>query len=351
MKTNKNKFTAILIVTLTNLLLCSSIFAQSPSKMSYQAVIRNNSNVLVTNTQVGVKIQIWDETNDLPIYTETQTPTSNDNGLISIEIGGEIGFDTISWMYGDYFIQTDIDPDPAGGLTDYSITGISQLLSVPYALHSRTAESLTSTIPETDPIFTGSQAANITSDDITNLANLSGENTGDQDGSETIITAGTNLSVTGTGTSVDPYQINSTGGALAFAQFYAIMPWDNIATVAVGAAVDFPQDGPSSGTIVRLNASQFMLSDIGTYSVSWQVSVDEPGQLVLVLNGIQIPYTVVGRATGTTQITGNCLITTTTPNSILSLRNPVGNSTALTITPIAGGTNSVSATLVIMRIQ
>lgn len=171
------------------------------------------------------------------------------------------------------------------------------------------------------------------------------------DGSETKVTAGTNISITGTGTTGDPYVINSTGGILAFAEFYALMPSDNPATVAPGTAVEFPQNGPLSGTITRISSTQFQLADIGIYMVSWQVSINEPGQLVLELNDVQIPYTVVGRATGTTQISGNSLITTTTTNSILSVINPVGNSTALTITPIAGGANPVSASLVIMRIQ
>jgi len=112
---------------------------------------------------------------------------------------------------------------------------------VPYALHSKTAETVTGGITETDPvftawdkstgisitesqisdlgtyietetdpIFTGSQAANITASDITNLGNLSGTNTGDQDGSETKVTAGTNVTVTGSGTTVSPYVISTT---------------------------------------------------------------------------------------------------------------------------------------------
>jgi hypothetical protein len=63
------------------------------------------------------------------------------------------------------------------------------------------------------------------------------------------------------------------------------------------------------------------------------------------------PYTVVGRATGTSQIAGMSLVTTTVINSQLTVRNPAQNSTALTITPIAGGTRPVSAHLVIMQIQ
>ena len=131
------------------------------------------------------------------------------------------------------------------------------------------------------------------------------------------------------------------------------MPPDNAATVAVGGDVDFPQDGPNSGTgIVRATADSFTLSAIGTYQVLFQVSVSEAGQLILTfLNGADLAYTVVGRATGTSQIVGMALVQTSVVNSILTVRNPAGNSTALTITPLAGGTRPVSAHLVITRLQ
>ena len=174
-----NHFISKSIIALTYLLISTSIFAQSPEKMSYQAVIRNSSDTLVTNTQIGMEINIrqGSQTGTI-VYTETQTPTTNANGLVSIEIGGGAGFNTIDWTAGPYFIET--KTDPTGGTT-YTITGTSQLLSVPYALHAKTAESISGGITETDPIFTGSQAANITATDITNLSNLSGTNTGDQD--------------------------------------------------------------------------------------------------------------------------------------------------------------------------
>jgi hypothetical protein len=145
----------------------------------------------------------------------------------------------------------------------------------------------------------------------------------------------------------------STGGVLDFADFYALMPPDNAATVAVGADVSFPEDGPASGSglITRLSASSINLSAIGTYQVLFQVSVNEAGQLILTLNGADLSYTVVGRATGTSQIVGMALVQTTIVNSLLTVRNPAGNSTALTITPLAGGTRPVSAQLVITRIQ
>ncbi len=91
-------------------------------------------------------------------------------------------------------------------------------------------------------------------------------------------------------------------------------------------------------------------ASIGTYQVFFEVPVTEKGQLVLTLNGFELPTTVVGRDTGTTEIVGQSLVTTTSVNSILAVRNPTGESTALTITPLAGGTHPVSATLEIQQL-
>ena len=189
-----------------------SLQAQSPEKMSYQAVIRDGSDNLITSSNVGMRIQILQGGEfGAAVYVETHTPATNANGLVSIEIGsGTVingDFTTIDWSNGPYYIKNEIDP--TGG-TSYTITGTSQLMSVPYALHAKTAESVTGTITETDPVYSGSHAANITSTDITNLGNLSGVNTGDQDGSETIVSAGANISVTGSGTTANPYVVNAT---------------------------------------------------------------------------------------------------------------------------------------------
>ena len=149
-----------------------------------------------------------------------------------------------------------------------------------------------------------------------------------------------------------PDRPDEAGGVLNFADFYALMPPDNDATVAPGTDVDFPQDGPNSGSgIARTGADSFNLAEIGTYQVLFQVGVSEAGQLELTLNGAPLAYTVVGRATGTSQIIGLSILATTTINSILTVRNPADNLTALTITPLAGSTQPVSAHLVITQIQ
>ena len=226
----------IINTILVVIMLTASAFAQLPNKMTYQAVVRDASSTPVVTTQVGIEINIYQTTaSGTLVYTETQTPTTNVNGLLSLEIGGQTGFDLIDWSNGPYFIETNID---LSGGTNYTITGVSQLLTVPYALHSKTAETITGGISETDPAFTSSQAYNITSTDIMNLSNLSNINTGDQDlsayatqtaledtasairadfpsgsqadGSETKITAGTNVTVTGIGTTAEPYVVNAS---------------------------------------------------------------------------------------------------------------------------------------------
>ena len=128
----------LLIITLAHLLISSSIFAQAPQKMSYQAVIRNTSGALVTSTSVGMKISILQGTATGNVaYSETQIASTNANGLVSLEIGaGTVvsgTFAGINWSTGPYFIKT--ETDPLGG-TNYSITGTNELMSVPYALFS-----------------------------------------------------------------------------------------------------------------------------------------------------------------------------------------------------------------------
>jgi len=136
------------------------------------------------------------------------------------------------------------------------------------------------------------------------------------------------------------------------ADFYALMPNDNTATIAPGSNIEFPNDGPNVGsTISRTGPSTFNLTNIGMYLIQFQVSIAEAGQLCIKLNSIEQQNSVVGRATGTSQIVGINLITTASANSILSISNPIAEPTALTLTPLAGGSNPVSAHLVILQIM
>lgn len=139
MKTLQNK----LIFFLFSLFFFLNTHAQVPQKMSYQAVVRNSSNVLITSAPVGIRISILSGSASGPsIYTETQNVITNANGLVSLEIGtGTVvsgSFSLIVWNSGLFFIKTEIDP--TGG-TSYTINGTTQLLSVPFAFYAEKAKT------------------------------------------------------------------------------------------------------------------------------------------------------------------------------------------------------------------
>src|ERR1043166_3881171 len=141
MKNNTPKFVAIAFLLLS----FSFTFAQSPHKMSYQAVVRDASFKLVVSKPISMKVSILQgSATGTVVYAETQTPTTNANGLATVEIGGGTivsgNINTINWASGPYFIKT--ETDPAGG-TSYSISNTSQLMSVPFALYAENSGSST----------------------------------------------------------------------------------------------------------------------------------------------------------------------------------------------------------------
>ena len=136
-KGTKNRFMAALIATVISI----SVMAQAPQKMSFQSIIRNSSGALVINQPVGLRISVLQgSATGVAVYSETQTDSTNANGLVSLQIGGGKvvtgSFTAINWATGTYFIKTDIDP--TGG-NNYTVSGTSQLLSVAYALYAQNA--------------------------------------------------------------------------------------------------------------------------------------------------------------------------------------------------------------------
>jgi hypothetical protein len=223
-----------LVMFCLGLLLTTSTIAQAPEKISYQAVIRNGSNILVSSTTVGMQVSILQGSISGPaVYVETQMPISNANGLVSIEIGnGTIvsgDFTTLDWSNGPYFIKT--ETDPSGG-TNYTIVGTSQLLSVPYALHAKSAESITGTITESDPIFGASVASGITGADTAFWNNKQDQ-----------LIAGNNISITGN--TISAAGVGSTN------EFY--LGQDTLGGIVFYIYLD--QNGFQRGLIVNKNES------------------------------------------------------------------------------------------------
>lgn len=140
------------------------------------------------------------------------------------------------------------------------------------------------------------------------------------------------------------------GGVLSYADFYALMPTDNGTPISAGEDVAFPRNGVIANTnIGRINDSTFLLSAVGTYLVMWNATVTEAGQLVLTANDAELAYTVVGTDEAGGELAGFTVLNVAAPTT-LTVRNPVGNTTDVTLTPNAGGTLPVSAHFTIVQL-
>ncbi len=123
---------------LTVLVLANIAFAQAPQKMNFQALVRNSSNELVANQNITIQVSVMDAQNTA-VYSENQNVTTNANGVATMIIGEGTptkgSFAEIDWSAGTYFLQTTVDF--GDGTT--TVSGISPLLSVPYALYAEKA--------------------------------------------------------------------------------------------------------------------------------------------------------------------------------------------------------------------
>jgi len=120
--------------------------AQLPEKMSYQAVVRNSAGQLLVNQNISIKASILKGSDTgISVYAERLSTTTNANGLANLEIGsGTVlsgTFAGINWSTGNYYLKTETDPN---GGTNYTISGASQLLSVPYAMYAKLSGSVSS---------------------------------------------------------------------------------------------------------------------------------------------------------------------------------------------------------------
>lgn len=161
------------ILLLLLILFVQICFAQSPQSFKYQAVVRDAAGGLAVNKIISVKSSILlGSPTGSSVYTETQTLSTNDFGVVSLNIGaGTVisgTFSAISWGAGTYFVKTELDIN--GGST-YVFMGTSQMLSVPYALY---AEKTGSSISDFDTSPTNEiQTLSVTG----NSLSISGANT------------------------------------------------------------------------------------------------------------------------------------------------------------------------------
>lgn len=138
------------------------------------------------------------------------------------------------------------------------------------------------------------------------------------------------------------------GGISEYASFYALAPNDNPTAIAQNTAVAFPNTAASTTGITRLTNSTFNLTDTGTYLIMFKVNTNTAGQLGIAVNGAVQPSATFGNAADDGIIEGKTIITTTAANTVLSIVNPI--TTAVTVTPSAGGTEATVSDLTIIKL-
>jgi opacity protein-like surface antigen len=119
--------------------------AQAPQAIPYQAAARNAQGQVLANQNIRVRFTLTDSiAGGVVLYTETHQTTTNALGLFNLNFGtGTIvsgSFTTFDWSKNNKFFKVELDTSATGN--SYVDLGTQQLLSVPYALHSKTAESL-----------------------------------------------------------------------------------------------------------------------------------------------------------------------------------------------------------------
>ncbi|MFW5793477.1 MAG: DUF1566 domain-containing protein [Bacteroidota bacterium] len=146
-----------LLLFISIVLFSIQIFAQAPSGISYQAVIRDADAELLVNSEVSIRVAvIFGSEDGTTVFEDDFVANTNQNGLVSFIIE-EASLSEIDWRNGPYYFKLEVDPE---GGTDYSVASVDKIFTVPYAFHSNTAGYAYQAL-EFDPVFTNHLAYNI----------------------------------------------------------------------------------------------------------------------------------------------------------------------------------------------
>ena len=324
---------------LLTLLTTATLWAQAPQRMSYQSVIRDGSNVLVAATAVGIKISVLrGNASGTAVYVETHRKTTNANGLLSLEIGEGTAllgtFAGIDWANGPYVIKS--ETDPTGG-TNYSIPGVTPLNSVPYALFSANGTpGPQGPIGLTGPTgATGPAGANGTNG-IDGVAGSQGPigltGPAGAAGIGGVTTAGTNITVSGSGTVASPYVVSANipvaaAGTLTGSSLNATVTGSSL--TSVGTLANLTVTNPIVGSVTGSSTST-----TGNAATATKLAASKN------INGVAFDGSVditVTAAAGT--LTGATLNSTVTGSSLTS----VGRLVSLDVNGAATNTTAFNA--------
>ena len=320
-------FSLLLLLTIT------AAWAQVPQRMSYQSVIRDGSNVVVAATAVGIKISVLRGTaTGSAVYVETHRKTTNANGLLSLEIGEGTAllgtFAGIDWANGPYVIKS--ETDPTGG-TNYSIPGVTPLNSVPYALFSANGTpgpqgergATGATGPAGPTGATGPAGANGTNgiNGVDGAAGIGG-----------VTTAGTNITLSGSGTVASPYVVSANIPAAAA----GTLTGSSLNATVTGSSLT------SVGTLTNLTVTNPIVGSVTGSSTSTTGNAATATKLAASknINGVAFDGNAditVTAAAGT--LTGATLNSTVTGSSLTS----VGSLVSLEVNGAATNTSAFNA--------
>jgi hypothetical protein len=243
--------------------------AQAPQALNYQGVARDGSGFPLASTLLGMRLSVHDGSpSGTIVYQETQAPTTNSFGLYNVAIGNGTPVTGtlagVDWSSGSKYLQVEIDP--AGG-TAYVSAGISQLLSVPYAIYANTANTANSatTAGSVTGGITGSGTVN-TVPKFTAAAVL---------GNSNIFDNGANVGVnTITPTTMSRLNVSGVGVSGALPYYQAGIVADGSATSASASGVFGSSGwrgvfGYNSGTATGVEAiGTYGLCEGGSYTAS-----------------------------------------------------------------------------------
>ena len=255
------KITSLILITL----FLMNVKAQSHAKFSYQAVIRDANEALISNQNLGIQISVLQgSVSGTAVYTESHTSATNINGLVSLEIGTGVvvlgNFSNIDWANGPYFIKT--ETDLTGGI-NYTITGVSEMLSVPYALYAENVAN--SDDADADP---NNELQDLSFNQATGELTISNGNTvilpatsgGDNWGSQIVVSGAT---LSGEGTVTNPLEVV---GDLTDDQTLTLLNDD--LSISGGNSVDLSQYQNTDAQTLGLTTNTLSLSNGNSVDLS-----------------------------------------------------------------------------------
>jgi len=142
------KRTLSFLLFLSVTIISTSLSAQAPNGINYQAVIRTTTGTLASNQPVVIRARILQTTaNGTAVYSERHNLTTDQFGLVNFVIGNGVflagnPFANLNWGNGPYFLELGVAFTNQVNPVVYMPYGTQQMMSVPYALYAKSSGNL-----------------------------------------------------------------------------------------------------------------------------------------------------------------------------------------------------------------